>query len=201
MATDRKDVFSAPLVASAICSGATIGFGLFVTLFVLVYAIKTSFFPDSSFMVKETIPTVLFILAIALLSIPFLIAGFIAARTSYQQHLLDALIHSFGSWALIGIFLTFFMSIASIGNQIQKEIKSFKPPQVITDVQVLKAKAITTVKSDKSIKKTTPEEQQQDRLLGLGWWLCFYVLLFGALATFYGGKRGYTSIKRHHQAE
>lgn len=183
--------------AGAIWCGALIGVGFCLFLGAFGGAISFTLPHQSTTLPSNLILWLLSIAAVALLSFAFFIAGLVAAKISHQKLAFDAVVHSLSAWAIMAILLIFMVAVVTMSENLRKTFSKLEAPAIITDVQVFKAKAITTLKpgdAKAESKKPTAEDKKANKVLTLLWWVAFSSLVLGAGLAIFGGLLGRSKL-------
>lgn len=178
---------------SAIIFAALIGIGFAVTLGSLGGAISMSMNPNSA-TPNNGVLSLIGIVVVICITFAFFIAGYIASKISHQRFRFDSIIHSLGTWAVMAILLVIGVSVAGLAENVRESLSGLKAPVILTDIEVWKAKATTTIhtgdKDKKDRAEQKEEEEEADRMLILSWWIAFASLVLGAGASVSGGLLG-----------
>ncbi len=176
--------------SSAIIFSALIGIGLWITFAVFGGAIGMSFEEEANAITSKLALTLMAIGAIGLLTSTFFLAGFIASKVSHQKLRFDSIVHSLGTWAVMTVLLVTLISGATAANGIKNAVSGLKPPAVVTDMEVFKAKATTTIEEPKKSPQAIRMEKKSNKIIELVWWVSFISLLLGLGASILGGFFG-----------
>lgn len=176
--------------SSAIIFSALIGIGLWITFAVFGGAIGMSFEEEANAITSKLALTLMAIGAIGLLTSTFFLAGFIASKVSHQKLRFDSIVHSLGTWAVMTVLLVTLISGVTAANGIKNAVSGLKPPAVVTDMEVFKAKATTTIEEPKKSPQAIRMEKKSNKIIELVWWVSFISLLLGLGASILGGFFG-----------
>lgn len=172
----------------AIRLGAMVGIAFIMLLALIGTAIALSAAPEKLTLPSTTLFSGIGILSIAILTAPFFISGYLSSKMGKVQSFFDSLIHSVASWAILTIFLAALMFSAMIGDGIRRSVDNLQPPQIVTDIAVFKAKAVTTIEpgSDKE-KKASPKAKKVNTLFLFAWWVAVLSQILGLGTAILGG--------------
>jgi len=176
--------------SSAIFFASLIGVAIWVTVGALGSAIGMSIGPEKIPFPSDALLAVIGIVTIAMLSSAFFVAGFVASKVSHQEFRFDSIIHSLSAWALMAVLLTLMVMFAAASDNMRRSLSGTIPIALVTDIQVLEGKAVTTFKGGESKaaqEKSTPEEKKSNKVFTLAFWVCFISLLLGAGGAVAGG--------------
>lgn len=115
---------------SAILFATLIGIGFWITLAVLGGAFAVTYAPATAALLMEDFPVLLVILAVSMLSLAFLVAGYIASKVSHQRFLFDSVIHSLSTWSLMAILLLILLSSTVLTSSIARSVHELKATQL-----------------------------------------------------------------------
>lgn len=184
MAAINKEV---QLKASAIFFSSLIGIALWALLAAIGSALGLGL--SLEIHLSETLLLFLGCFIVLVLTSIFSLVGYIASRVSHQKIRFDSIIHSFSAWSCMTVILVLLLFGATAAHKAENAFNRIKSPALVTDVEVFKAKATTTIETDKE-KKPTVAEKKEDKLLAKIWLISSISMLLGLGACILGGLYG-----------
>jgi len=192
--TNQNETQTAVIIsASAIFFAALIGIGFCVLVATFGGAVTLSFFSEVDNLPSSHTIALIASLLVVILTFAFLVAGFIASKASHQQYRFDSIVHSLATWALMAVLLMFLVSGVATVDGIRRGISGIKAPRLVTNVELLKSKAVTTISGggfDKGTKEQRQDDTDADFILKIALWISFSSLLLGSGASVAGGLLG-----------
>jgi len=113
---------------------------IFVGLVIYGYYLPES---HSSFVANNYI--FVCITAVIFLSCAFFAAAWISSYLSQSTERIFCIAHCLGSWASLALLLAFFGFTAFAGIEIQQKFSHLEIPYLLTDIEISKLRAITTI--------------------------------------------------------
>lgn len=173
----------------AVCFAILIIIGIGLTFASLTGALVLTFGSEAK-LPYSLIPFFVLVLCLALITAIFFIASYVASRVSHQKLLFDALMHGLATWSCISIMLVTLLFSATAAEGLRRTLGRFTlgGSSLVTEVDILKARAVTTFAPNQhpSEHKPTATDQKADWLLIWAWWGCFFALISGLGASVAG---------------
>lgn len=187
---------------SAVLFALLIIFGFCSTFVAFGGALALSFSGENT-LPNSLIPFFVLLVAITICSGIFFLAGYIASRISHQRLLFDALMHGLAVWACLSVIVVILLSSATAFEGLKRVFGHFSLAGIslVTDIEILKARAVTTLAS-KAHEINTPDllDMRIDWFLIWAWWLGFFSLLTGFASALGGAYIGYKRRAQQEQA-
>ncbi len=171
----RTANISFKLSFSSVILATFIGLAFLAILGLLALAFYFSFAPEMDSL--STIGVVFALLGtLIVFLLCFSLAGWCASFIAQQHTRTGAIVHGLGSWTLLSLIFSlfsFFAVLSFVG------IENFRFPTILTDIQVFKAKAVTTLSISPSFEKPNQEEKPEKNLMIFFPWATFVSILLG----------------------